>query len=303
MKKTPSEVVWQVLRCSNCGSHLEQAENGAICAICEAYYEYSSSGSLNLHLQQTKRYQLDFDIVPSASPANEFDFVPLEENPHPEVNFNGQQIPRHLTREMLSYFPKAKTSNSLMLDLGCGSGIHKAVSEHAGFNWVGFDYSASEAYILGDAHALPFQDNSFEFILCVTVLQYMRYPFVMMREVFRVLKPQGKLIGTVAFLEPYNGVGYYNNTHLGAYNLLQYGGFNVEKLSPGKSWSALKALASMGLFPKMPRRVAQSLVYPLELMHRLWWKMGALTTRKNNENMRLRNFAGSFTFIASKDTV
>jgi SAM-dependent methyltransferase len=236
--------VWKILNCSYCGAPLERTDTGAICTKCETGYEYSPSGSLNLHPQRTKCYQLDFKIEPSHNPADGFAFVPLEENPHPQVDFNGQKIPRHLTREMMSYFPKAKTSNSLMLDLGCGSGIHKEACEHAGFEWVGFDYSAPEADILGDAHILPFQDNSFDFVLCITVLQYMRYPFVMMQEVFRVLKPHGKLIGTVAFLEPYNGVGFYNNTHLGAYNVLRYGGFNVEKLSPSKSWSALTALAS-----------------------------------------------------------
>ena len=187
-----------------------------------------------------------------------------------------------------------------VLDLGCGAGIHKEVCEHAGFEWVGIDYDSKQAGLLGDAHALPFKSNSFEFILCITVLQYMRYPFVAMREISRVLQPQGKLIGTVAFLEPFNGIGFYNSTHLGITNLLQYGDFKIDKISPTRNWSGLIALASMGLFPKMPRPIAKSLVFPLEQLHKFWWQVGDLVTRKNRENMRLRNFAGSFTFIASK---
>ena len=40
----------------------------------------------------------------------------LEENKNPELDFRGISIPWHLTKELVSYFPKAKTNSSLMLD-------------------------------------------------------------------------------------------------------------------------------------------------------------------------------------------
>lgn len=295
-----SENVWGILACSYCKSELHRTDTGASCDNCGSNYIFNHFGSLDLHPQRTQRYSLDFEVgAPLLE--DESQFEPLRANLHPEVDFGNFKPPRHLTRELMSYFPRAQTDTSLMLDLGCGSGIHREVCERAGFEWVGLDYSASEADLLGDAHVLPFKDNSFEFILCITVLQYMRYPFIMMREVFRVLKPGGKLIGTVAFLEPFNGVGFYHNTHLGILNLLQYGGFHIDKLAPSEKWSALTALASMGLFPRMPRPIAQSMVIPVELLHKLWWRTGDLLTRRNRENMRIRNFTGSFAFIASKE--
>jgi SAM-dependent methyltransferase len=301
MNKPISDNVWKILACSYCNHSLKQTPIGAECTNCGSSYAYTQSGSLDLHPPRTKHYSLDFEIGAPLLPPEGFPFVPLRSNPKPELNFIDKKIPRHLTSEMLSYFPKARSENSLVLDLGCGAGIHKEVCEHAGFEWVGMDYDSQDAGFLGDAHALPFKSKSFEFILCVTVLQYMRYPFVAMREISRVLQPQGKLIGTVAFLEPFNGVGFYNNTHLGIFNLLQYGGFEIEKISPTRNWSGLTALASMGLFPKMPRAIAKSLVFPLELLHKLWWRAGDLATGKDRESMRIRNFAGSFTFIASKE--
>ena len=281
-----SNRVWDRLACSYCGAGLKGSERGADCPNCGSSYPYTSSGSLDLRLKKPRQYRLDFDLGTALLPEAGFDFSPLQANEDPAVDFSNAVPPRHLTREILSYFPKAPSDSSLALDLGCGAGVHKNVCERAGFEWVGMDHDAPQAPILGDAHCLPFKDETFEFILCVTVLQYIRYPFVMMREAQRVLKPGGKLIGTVAFLEPSHGTSYYHHSHLGAYNSLHYGGF--------------KALANMGLFHGMPTRMARALVLPLQFLHELWWRTGGLVRGRDVEATRIRHFTGSFTFVASK---
>jgi SAM-dependent methyltransferase len=292
--------IWNILACSYCGQTLEKTRTGAKCSGCNLIYEYSDSGPLDLHIKKPKKYILDFELGTPLFGSEDFLFQPMTANTKPQVDFSGLRIPRHLTKDILSYFPKASSRQSLMLDLGCGGAIHKQVCERAGFEWVGLDYESSKAQILGDGHSLPFNDNSFEFILCVTVLQYVRYPFVMMREAYRVLKPGGKLIGTVAFLEPSHGTSFYHHTHLGIYNSLQYGGFTVEKISPSEKWSGLIAQASMGMFPGMPRIISQSIVFPLQLFHQLWWQLGGLIRGRNLSHVRARHFTGSFTFIASR---
>jgi len=296
-----SENVWSRLVCSTCGHRLGRTHAGARCPACGLEYPHTKAGSLDLRLKTNKKYELEFNLGEPSLAADSFPFRPLRTNPTPEVDLSGLRVPRHLTRETLSYFPKARSPNSLMLDLGCGGGIHREVCEAAGFEWVGLDYEAAGAPILGDAHSLPFMDSTFEFILCVTVLQYVRYPFVMMREAHRALKPGGKFIGTVAFLEPSHGTSFYHHSHLGTYNSLQSGGFTVEQVAPSKEWSALVALASMGLFHGLPRAISRAVVFPLQLFHRLWWKSAGLITGRNLEDLRVRHFTGSFTFIATKD--
>ncbi|HEY9152576.1 MAG TPA: methyltransferase domain-containing protein [Anaerolineales bacterium] len=300
MNPTLSDNIWNILTCSYCGQKLEKTNAGAVCPVCGSNYGYSKSGSLDLRLTQSKKYPADFELGTPLLPASGFQFDPLQSNSSPQVDFSGMEIPRHLSKQILSYFPKAKSQESMMLDLGCGKAVHKDAAEHAGFEWVGLDYEALEAPIFGDAQALPFKDNSFEFILCVSVIQYVRFPFVMIREAQRVLKPGGRLIGTVAFLEPSHGTSFYHFTHLGTYNLLQHGGLTVEKIAPSETWSSLKAQAGMGMFYGMPRSVARAMVYPLELLHKLWWRVAGLVKRQPLENLRIRHFTGSFAFIASK---
>lgn len=300
LQKLP-QAVWGRLRCAHCGGPLLPAEQGARCHRCGTTYPTTEHGSLDLRLQQPKGYPLEFKL--GNPPLTEHSFVsePLKLHPAPEVDFSGIPVPRHLTRELLSHFPKAPSAGSLVLDLGCGEAVHREVCTHAGYEWVGIDYQARQAPILADAQAIPFEDATFDFILCVTVLQYVQFPFVAAREVFRVLKPGGVLIGSVAFLEPSHGTSFYHPSHVGIYNLLQDAGFTVRHIAPFADWPALKALASMGLFFRMPRAIAQALVAPLQLFHMLWWRLGALVTGHDLEKDRLNHFSGSFSFIASKE--
>ena len=174
--------------CPNCGMALHKSNPKVTCSRCQSQYECDEFGTFDLRLQRQKVYHYEFEL---GTPLNfqtgfDFDVLPLISNP--EVDYSFFNIPHHLTREVLSHFPKAKTDGSLMLDLGCGSTIYRGVCEHAGFEYVGLDYKSNKATILGDGHSIPFKDGSFEFVLSIAVLEHIRFPFVMMKEAYRVLK-------------------------------------------------------------------------------------------------------------------
>lgn len=295
-----SEKVKNILACSNCGGRLIMSDLGAECLQCAQKYSYAETGAIDMRLKKPRTYTLDFILGSSPDLGHEPPAAPLRRKDHPEVDFSAKGIPRHLSSDILSYFPSAKSKDSLMLDLGCGNAIHREVCEQAGFEWVGLDYLSPKAPILGDAHALPFQNETFEFILSIAVMEHIRFPFVMMREAYRVMKPQGVLIGTVAFLEPFHDNSYYHHSYLGALNSLQYGGFNVDVLAPSEEWSVLMAQASMALFPRMPRRLAQCMILPVQTIHKLWWRMGSRFSKNLSESVRVPKTTGMFTFIATK---
>lgn len=300
MQSPLSTNIRNILQCPQCGVSLICNSIGCRCSGCNEEYISTDSGLLDLRLKNKKCYQYDFILGDSLFPETELEFQPLAMNSQSEVDFSGINVPVHLSKEILSYFPKAKNNNSLMLDIGCGRTLHREVCEHAGFEYVGLDYNSSKAPVLGDAHSLPFMNQSFDFVLSLNVIEHIRFPFVMMREAHRVLKPNGVFIGTVAFLEPFHVESFYHHTHLGVYNSLKEGGFEIEIIAPSENWTVLIAQAKLALFPKMPIFLSKALVIPLHSLHKLWWRIGNMFNNKATENMRLVLTTGIFSFVARR---
>lgn len=301
MNNKITDGVQSILMCPACGGALQKSDQGFVCDRCEAHYEYTESGALDLRFSGIKTYQYEFKLGTPLLPPEGFNFGVLSRNDAPEVDYSNFDVPHHLSPELISHFPKAKSEGSLMLDLGCGTAIHRDVCEHAGFEYVGLDYDTIGAPIFGDAHSLPFKDESFDFVLSVAVLEHIRFPFVMMKEVNRVLKPNGVFIGSVAFLEPFHQGSFYHHTHLGTFNSLKESGLKIEAVCPSDEWSVLVAQATMGLFPKMPRFLSRLIVLPVQVIHKIWWWVGGVVSNKATKEARIRNTTGAFTFIARKE--
>ncbi|WP_408960518.1 class I SAM-dependent methyltransferase [Natrinema sp. 74] len=112
-----------------------------------------------------------------------------------------------------------------VLDVGCGTGIMaRRAATHVGEQGTVVGIDINEAMLTvartataditpaiewrqGDATALPFSDETFDVIFCQQALQFVEDPAVALREMHRVLAPEGRLAVSVFRPLSYN-VGY-----------------------------------------------------------------------------------------------
>ncbi len=295
----PLEKLLPRLRCPGCGDVLTRRNTGLQCARCSLTYADTASGQLDLRPRGPKSISVELSLREEAAPPGD-EWRPLGMKAESEVDFSGSDLPFHLSRELLSWFPRASGPESLALDLGCGAAPHRRVCEHAGYTYVGVDYEGDSALVLADAHCLPFEDQSFDFVLSIAVLEHVRYPFLFMQEVARVLRPGGTFIGTVAFLEPFHARSYYHHSHLALIDGLTNAPLERVALGPVRSWPALRALGEMALFPPLPPPLTAVLVSPLQAMHRLWWGLAGLVRPRASDARRRTWTAGAFEFVARR---
>lgn len=83
-----------------------------------------------------------------------------------------------------------------------------------------------------DLGSIPVEDNRYDLVVCTQVLEHVPDPGSVLRELFRVLKPNGCLWLTAPFffaehMQPYD---FYRYTQYGLRHLITSSGFQVEKL-------------------------------------------------------------------------
>lgn len=91
--------------------------------------------------------------------------------------------------------------NGLVLDIGARSAHYSKQFK----KYISLDVVPSEHVdVVADAHSLPFKKNTFDLILILGVLEYTWDPQKVINEIYRTLKPGGRLVATALSMAPYH---------------------------------------------------------------------------------------------------
>ncbi|WP_144097270.1 class I SAM-dependent methyltransferase [Croceicoccus sediminis] len=195
---------------------------------------------------------------------------------------------------------KAASGPGLVLDLGCGDGRAVELIRGTGADYVGVDIEQSpevasrqrtdEQFLTYNGTDLPFGDDHFDAVYSNQVFEHVRHPDRLLCEVLRVLKPGGRFVAALSYLEPYHSYSIFNYTPYGVFRVLSDNGFELEEMRPGPE--------GLGMIVRQisARRIkGLKLVYPgVDIA----LKLRRIDVRKANY-LKLR-FAGHILFTARK---
>ena len=182
----------------------------------------------------------------------------------------------------------------LILDAGCGTGglIRRMERQQPGWKWTGIDLEpvacelararCAAEIIQGSLGALPFEDNTFDAVVCSDVLYHLDDDVAALRELFRVLRTGGVVVINVPahrWLWSYHDVTVHGRRRYDRAELkdkLLATGFTPERLT---HWNALPlplVVVRRKLLPA-PQSGSDVRLYPrpIEAMFRLGTKLEA----------------------------
>lgn len=159
------------------------------------------------------------------------------------------------TREVIHYAKKYVFGRTL--DLGAGSAKYREIIKEKTSDYVTFDMAPGPNIdVVGDALNLPFEDRSFETIVSTQVLEHVEKPWLVVKEIHRVLKPGGICFLTAPFMEPYHPYpgDYFRYSVDGIKSLFQNEGFQIiESGSYGPPFTLFAKFVKFGGFrPLLP---------------------------------------------------
>ena len=197
---------YDLLSCTNCagGSALERYGEKFKCSLCGASYSASDRNFIGV--------RGDPDLAPLAAEMSKY-YLRAESNFVVSSSFlsrckqwassRGDETEARLalaSRELGGKAMRILVVGSNALGAGTEGFLRKCAS--SGSTYVGMDIADSPTVdIIGDAHTIPFLDESFDFVICQAVLEHVLFPNKVVGEIYRVLKQGGIFYSEIPFLQ------------------------------------------------------------------------------------------------------
>lgn len=133
---------------------------------------------------------------------------------------------------------KIKSSDKI-LDAGAGSCPYKKYFSHTKYESTDFENIFEKSFknkhtFICSLENIPKSNDSYNAIICTEVLEHVEYPSKVIKEFYRILKPQGKLFLSAPQSwglhgEPHH---YFNFTKYGLISLFNNAGFRIVFIKP-----------------------------------------------------------------------
>jgi len=133
---------------------------------------------------------------------------------------------------------------AVVLDAGCGEGnvreLLPAETQYIGVDiFAGDDSTGYEGWkhkptILADLHEVPISDSSCDVVIFFQVLEHVRYPEKVLRELTRVMKPGAVMAVTSPFIHPIHHApnDFFRYTKYGFEHLFHSCGLEIVSIKP-----------------------------------------------------------------------
>lgn len=111
-----------------------------------------------------------------------------------------------------------------IINIGAGGEIKRVLSDYnLKFKEIDIDKKRKPDFVCSVEDMSIFEDHSVDIFFCMEVLEHVKNPFNAIKEIKRVLKPEGLIIGSTPFVFPIHDEPYdfYRYTKYGLRNLFQ----------------------------------------------------------------------------------
>ncbi len=160
------------------------------------------------------------------------------------------------TREIIDYAQKYISGKTL--DLGAGSAKYRGIIKPKTSEYIAFDMVPGKNIdIVGDVLNVPFEAETFDTVISTQVLEHVEKPWVMVKEIYRILKKDGICILTAPFMCPYHADphDYFRYTEEGIRSLFENENFEIiECSSYGQPFSVLAEFIRFSWFNPYEKR-------------------------------------------------
>lgn len=144
-------------------------------------------------------------------------YITLTKNPYLSTFTYGRKKVSEIISRYLNEFPPPQK----ILDVGCGTGFTLSILKNLGYECTGVDAAVDMVEIArkenpditihqSDATSLPLNDNTFDVVIAIELLRYIKDSEKAIYEMFRVLKVGGICMVTVAPLLSTHGYAIFN---------------------------------------------------------------------------------------------